>query len=217
MDVAKLKPITIIGCGPGGPDCMTVGALQAVRVVEVLAGSQHLLTLHAKPNQMLIPIMADVDKGLASINAALKKGLRVGVLVSGDPGLCSLAAPVLRRFGREICHVMPGISSVQFAFARLGLNWLDVRILSAHHDLPDLGPEELRQAKTIAILCGHGASQQWVSDLFAGLGEGRRLTVCQDLSLPTERINEVDGEMFSKMELSSRTIVVIKSSSRKEV
>jgi precorrin-6B methylase 1 len=53
-------------------------------------------------------------------------------------------------------------------------------------------------------------SQQWVIELYLSLGQGRKLIVCQDLSLPSERIDEVDGELFSKMELSSRTIVVIR-------
>jgi len=46
---------------------------------------------------------------------------RIAVLVTGDPGLFSLAKPVIERFGRTRCRVIPGVSSVQTAFARIGV------------------------------------------------------------------------------------------------
>ena len=74
---------------------------------------------------------------LDQIAARRAAGRRVAVLVSGDPGLYSLAQNVVRRFGREHCEVVPAVSSVQVAFARLGLDWADARILSAHGRTPD--------------------------------------------------------------------------------
>lgn len=73
----------------------------------------------------------------------------------GDPGLASLAKLVLRRFGLHACEVLPGISSVQVAFARLGLDWLDARILSAHARLPLAVLGELSDYAKLAILAGH--------------------------------------------------------------
>ena len=61
----------------------------------------------------------------------------VTVLVSGDPGFFSLAKLVLRRFGRENCRIVPGISSVHVAFSRICLDWADAKIISAHVSDPD--------------------------------------------------------------------------------
>ena len=36
----------------------------------------------------------------------------IAVLVTGDPGIFSLARLVIERFGREQCRVIPGISSI---------------------------------------------------------------------------------------------------------
>lgn len=201
--------VIIVGCGPGAVEYMTDRGNKAIAEAEVVAGSPHLLKLHASEGQAQIPVASDIEGALDAIEAQCRGGRRVAVLVSGDPGLCSFAAPVLRRFGLKACEVIPGISSVQFAFARLGLDWLEAKILSAHKALPDVQADDLKKAKTLVILCGHHISHQWVIDLFATLGQGRKLTVCQDLSLATERIESVDLETFKKMELSSRTIVVI--------
>ena len=205
------KQLMIIGCGPGAVEYMTEAGRKGIALADVLAGSAHLLKLYAPEGKMRLPIASDIEGALEAVDIYLKDGKRVAVLVSGDPGLCSLATPVIRRFGKEACEVIPGISSVQLLFARLGLDWMDARIVSAHKSLPTLSADELESVKTLVILCGHHVSQQWVIELYLSLGQGRKLIVCQDLSLPTERIDEVDGEIFSKMELSSRTIVVITS------
>jgi len=211
------KKLTVIGCGPGAPEYMTQAGLHAIAEADVYCGANHLLKLYAPEGKMRFPVSSDIEGALEAIATALSEGKRVAVLVSGDPGLCSLATPVIQRFGREACDVIPGISSVQLLFARLGLDWMEARIISAHKSLPTLSATELENVKTLVVLCGHHISQKWVIELFVSWGKAGKLVVCQDLSLPMERIDEVDGEMFSKMELSSRTIVVIKSSSLKEV
>lgn len=204
------KQLMIIGCGPGAVDYMTEAGRKGIAQADVLAGSAHLLKLYATEGKSQLPIASDIDGALEALDLCLKDGKRVAVLVSGDPGLCSLATPVIRRFGMDACEVIPGISSVQLLFARLGLDWMDARIVSAHKSLPALEASALEGVKTLVILCGHHVSQHWVIELYLSLGQGCKLIVCQDLSLPSERIDEVDGEMFSKMELSSRTIVVIR-------
>ncbi|MEI6645225.1 MAG: precorrin-6y C5,15-methyltransferase (decarboxylating) subunit CbiE [bacterium] len=212
MEVKAIKQLTIIGCGPGAVEYMTEAGRKGITQADVAAGSVHLLKLYATEGKTRLPIASDIEGALEAIDIYLKEGKRVAVLVSGDPGLCSLATPVIQRFGRDACDVIPGISSIQLLFARLGLDWMDARIFSAHKNLPEVDAKELKSIKTLVILCGHHVSQQWVIELYLSLGQGHKLIVCQDLSLPTERIDEVNGEMFSKMELSSRTIVVIKSS-----
>jgi len=212
MEVEAMKQLSIIGCGPGAPEYMTGAGMKAIANAEVYAGADHLLKRYALAGKPQIQLGSNIEGALHAIAASVAAGKRVAVLVSGDPGLCSIATPVIQRFGLSICEVIPGISSVQLLFARLGLEWFEARILSAHHTLPEVGAEELRPFKTLVILCGHRLSQQWVSALFCALGQGRKLVVCQDLSLPTEHITEVDGEQFYKMKLSSRTIVVIRSS-----
>ena len=204
------KKLMIVGCGPGAVDYMTEAGRKGIAQADVLAGSAHLLKLYTTEGKAQLPIASDIEGALEAIDVYLKEGKRVAVLVSGDPGLCSLATPVIRRFGVEACEVIPGISSVQLLFARLGLDWMEARIISAHKSLPALDASELAGVKTLVILCGHHVSQQWVIEMYLSLGQGRKLIVCQDLSLPSERIDEVDGAMFSKMELSSRTIVVIR-------
>ena len=120
----KANPITIVGCGPGSPELVTPAARRAVEQAEVLLGAARLLALFAASAAERVVVDAHATRAPDEI--AARRDRRVVVLVSGDPGLFSLAAPLLRRFGRDACEIIPGISSLQVACARLGLGWDDV-------------------------------------------------------------------------------------------
>lgn len=208
MAKTQSHKLTIVGCGPGSPDYLTKAGRRAIGNATVLVGSPSLLDLYATPDHEQIRFGADISSVLEAIASRCEND-RIAILVSGDPGLCSLAQPVLRRFGRNAFEVVPGISSVQLAFARLGLDWLDARIVSAHKSIPDLTPEDLAVSGNIAILAGHQQSQRWIADLADAFGNKRFLVVCEDLSLQTEKIHRVSVSEFRQLRISTRSVVLL--------
>ena len=204
------KRIIIIGCGPGAPGDVTPEAREACAHADVLVGSARALELFPECRGRRV-VMHGGSRSLLEAVAALEPGLRVAVLVTGDPGIASLGTLAIRRFGRAACRVVPGISSAQVAFARLGLNWTGARILSAHHTRPEAsGAGE----KLMAVLAGGKDSFGWIADLFEGCGAGYAAFVCEDLTLPSERVSRVDLAQLRRGGFSHRTVVVI---ARKEL
>lgn len=200
--------ILLVGCGPGSPDTVTPEARRAALEAEVLAGADRLLRLFPESRAERIRVGVDVEKTLEEL-AARAGRQRVAVLVTGDPGLCSLAQPVIRRFGREACEVIPGVSSVQVAFARLGLEWLDARILSAHARLPDVDAGALADAEKMAILAGGKDSLLWIAKLAGNLGGDRLWFACENLTLEDERVRQVTPPELGALDARSRTIVLM--------
>jgi len=204
--------ITIVGCGPGTAGYLTEAGRRAIADASVLAGASGLLDNFASPDHERICFGGqdglNMDGLLSAVSERVGKA-RIAILVSGDPGLGSLARPVLKRFGKDACEVIPGISSVQLAFARLGLDWTDARIISAHREIPDISASDLLPFGIVAILGGHRRAQAWIADLAGAFGDGRVLVVCQDLSLPGESIQKIQVPEFRFLSLSTRTIVLI--------
>jgi precorrin-6y C5,15-methyltransferase (decarboxylating) CbiE subunit len=130
-------------------------------------------------------------------------------LVTGDPGLYSLAQPVLKRFGRESCEVIPGISSLQVAFARLGMDWVNARIIDAHGGNPDVDSASLARAEKIAIFAGRAEAIKWVANFVRAIGEGYAIYVCENLTLEGEKIRQVKAEDLRNLGVSSRTIILL--------
>lgn len=206
MDI-RTPPIIIAGCGPGSPDYLTPAARKAVEQADVLIGAGRLLELFPGHGAEKIVVGPDVEKILGEIVTRRRK--RIVVLVTGDPGLCSLSRPVLKRFGRHACEVIPGVSSVQVAFARIGLDWLDARIIDAHGDDPDFNPATLMREGKIAIFAGRTEAIKWIAGLAKAIGNGRRIYLCENLTMEDEKIREVQPDELDKVEASSLTIVLI--------
>lgn len=200
-------PIIIAGCGPGHADYLTTAVHNAVNSAEVLVGARRLLELFPDSDALRLTVGADIAAVLAEMEN--HRDRRMVVLVSGDSGLFSLARRVQEHFGREQCRLIPGISSVQVACARLGIDWHDLRIIGAHGRTPEATIDELRAWRKIAILAGTCAATEWAADLLEQLGDEYRATVCENLTLPEEKIQTCDARTLRQNTLASRTIIVL--------
>ena len=208
MAVEK-KKIVIVGCGPGAADYITPAAEAAAAKAEVLIVSQRLKGLFPGVAAERIDSGTDIDGILEIMASRRDEGRQVVLLATGDPGIASLARPAIRRFGRENCEVIPGISSVQVAFARLGLDWQDARIVTAHSRNPQVSMADLRKAGKIAILGGRPEAINWTAGLIAELGGDRRVFLCEELTLQGERIREVSADELTTLPVSTRAIILI--------
>jgi cobalt-precorrin-7 (C5)-methyltransferase len=199
--------ITIAGCGPGALDHLTPAARTAIEGAEVLAGASRLLALFPASQAERIVVGSDIPKTLDQLAIHVNRR-KVVVLVSGDPGVCSLAQPVIQRFGWESCRVIPGISSVQVAFARLGLDWTDALVISAHHHAPDIDFAPLAGKPRIALLAGNSSTWPWVVELAGHLSQTHNIFVCQDLTLAEERVSRVDSAELAMSKLSPQSVLL---------
>ncbi|MCX5821099.1 MAG: precorrin-6y C5,15-methyltransferase (decarboxylating) subunit CbiE [Deltaproteobacteria bacterium] len=203
------KKIIIVGCGPGAEEYITPAARAAAGKAEVLIVSQRLKDLFPECPAERIDSGTDVAGILDNMASRRDDGRQVVLLATGDPGIASLAQPVIRRFGRKNCEVIPGISSVQVAFARLGLGWQDARIVTAHSRNPQVSAADLCEARKIAILGGRPEAITWTAGLIAELGGDRRVFVCEELTLPGEQVYEVSADELTTLPVSSRAIILI--------
>jgi precorrin-6y C5,15-methyltransferase (decarboxylating) CbiE subunit len=207
MEIEK-KKIMIVGCGPGAVELITPAAREAALAAEVLVVSSRLEALFPESCAERIDSGVDIEGTIEKIAARRDAGRRVAVLATGDPGVFSLAQPVVRHFGRENCEVIPGISSIQVAFARLGLPWHDAVIISAHKENPEITAAELRLAGKLVLLGGRTEGLRWIAGILKDIGRGRRIFLCEELTLPGERIAEITPGELMDLHVSTRAIVL---------
>ena len=201
--------ITIVGCGPGAAEQLTPAARSAIDNADVLVGARRLLAFRENDGAEKIEVTANIDDAIAAIDVHHGNQRNVAVLVSGDPGIFSLSKRVIEAFGMQCCRVIPGISSVQTAFARIGLGWHDARIISAHHQLPDIGDISLESATKIAILSGRDDVLQWMQKLVDHLECRLTIYACEDLTLESEKVSEVPEQELAGRSFSSRCVFLV--------
>ncbi len=197
--------VYLIGAGMGTRDTMTVAAVRAAQECAVLVGAARLL----EPWQGEKPCRAMV--AAREIAAFVREcgESPIGVLLSGDTGFYS-GAQRLRPL-LEGCRVvtLPGVSSLSYFCARLGVSWSpDLRVVSAHGRSCDVPGEIQCHARTFALTGGAVKAQDICRELTErGLGDVR-VTVGERLGGPEERIVEGTAQELAGQEFADLSVLL---------
>ncbi|MFC4000536.1 precorrin-6y C5,15-methyltransferase (decarboxylating) subunit CbiE [Prauserella oleivorans] len=179
--------IVVVGIGADGWAGLPESARAEVRACDVLFGGRRQLDLvpdgpyekHAWPS----PLLPALD-GLLAEHA----GRRVGVLASGDPLLSGIGGTLVRRLGAERVRVLPAVSSVALARARLGWTAEETEVVSAvgrdvHRVLRAVAP-----GRRLLVLSAGADTPARVAALLTDRGYGAsRLAVLEELGGPDEQ------------------------------
>lgn len=189
--------IHVIGIGPGRPEWVPQATHEIVAQCDAVVGSSRALQLFAERKKGSFHLLSGaIVQSLQLIEGLLEENLVVGVLVSGDPGFFSLLSALRREFPEEKLSVHPGLSSVQFVFARAGIPWQDAAFVSVHgRDLASL-PKTIR--KPTAVLTGGANTPQKVAQLLLERGSNPRISLGNSLSNPGEVWENLDAEQLAR-------------------
>lgn len=204
-----MNKIFVLGVGPGHSDLILPLIEKKAWECQVLVGGKRHLELFKELGKEEIIIKAQLEEVIAQIGE-LRKTKKVAVLVSGDPGLYSFLNTLLRYFSRAELEVYPGISSLQYLFARGALPWQDAVIASLHGRRPADMPDLVRSSSKIALLTDNKFPAGEVARcLIAGGIRGKRALVGEDLSYPQERIRDLPLEEWVGIEVADLCVMVI--------
>jgi len=183
------KKIIVAGIGPGDKSYTTPAALEKISAAKVLVGGKRALADFANPSQETFSVTRDLD---SVINFIRKKILSVDVvvMVSGDPGYYSLLDLLRKNFPPQSIEVIPSISAIQLAFAKLKLSWYDATLLSFHGRRPSDEDLKFSPQKILGLLTDAEFNSASISKILLGLGwqKNSRLAICSRLSYSDEKI-----------------------------
>ena len=181
--------IIVVGIGPGNPDYIVPKGLKAIRQAKFLVGGRRALSQFAVDGQETCPITADIQNVMDFIRVKLQQA-DVVAMVSGDPGYYSLLDALRREFPAEQITVIPGISAMQYAFARLALPWHDATLASFHGRTPAAQDIAYKQGKILGLLTDSKYNSQTIAEILlqAGWPKTQTMYICSRLSYDDETI-----------------------------
>lgn len=203
-----MNRVTVVGLGLGRAD-LTPRGLAAIESAQVLAGGERLLAWFPEHPGPKLPLKYNLADWLERVAAAADQGQGVAVLASGDPGFYGVAAKVIERLGREAVTVLPNVTAMSAACARLGLAWQEARAVSLH-GRDDQGPlwRALGEADLVVAYTDPKHGPAWLAGRLIERGQAGywRLGVAQDLGAEGERVGwftpeQATGESFSELNL----------------
>ncbi|GLZ33390.1 precorrin-3B C(17)-methyltransferase [Lentzea sp. NBRC 105346] len=117
--------VVVVGLGPGGPEWLTPEARQALDEADTLVGyTTYLKRVPAKPGQARHASHNQVESERAEFALDLaRRGQKVAVVSSGDPGVFAMATAVLEvaaAFPDIRVRVLPGVTAANAVASRVG-------------------------------------------------------------------------------------------------
>ncbi|MBN2041897.1 MAG: precorrin-6y C5,15-methyltransferase (decarboxylating) subunit CbiE [Spirochaetes bacterium] len=123
--------INVVGIGPGHPDYITPAVNSVLAKSDVIiAGRRNLEAIDVRDKET-IEITGDLD-ALKKYISENYKSKSISVVASGDPGFYGILGFMKRNFDESDIRVIPGISSMQYIFAKLNLAWENAYLGSVH-------------------------------------------------------------------------------------
>ncbi len=201
--------IIVVGIGPGNPDYIVPKGLNAIKQAKFLVGGRRALSQFAVDGQETCPITADIQGVMDFIRVKLQQA-DVVAMVSGDPGYYSLLDALRREFPAEQITVIPGISAMQYAFARLALPWHDATLASFHGRTPSAEEIAYKPGKMLGLLTDSQHNSQIIAQILmkAGWPSGQPLHICSRLSYEDEEIITTTLQKAETLPLYNHCILI---------
>ena len=203
----KLK---VISLGPGHPDYILPIAEKEIAEAEViLCGERHLESFDAADKEVMI-----IGRGtpLSELMQRVKEcyaDRKTAIVVSGDCGFYSLLTYTKKRIPSEDIEAVPGISSLQYLFAKIGMTWQDAEMMSLHGRDQDL-LERVATGNKVGILTDGEHNTAYIAKMLMENRYGEKfLYVGEDLSYSDERITRLTVEEGLVFKEKGMAVVVI--------
>lgn len=193
-----MNKVYIIGIGPGSIDYLLPVAKKEIERCDLLIGAKRLLLLFKHLGKETIPLEGNFDKIISYLD--MRKEKKIAFLVSGDPGLFSLLNRIAKVLNKEEYTVIPGISNISVAAARIGEMWQDFKIISIHgREIDNLAAQVKDNPKVALFTDLRYTPEKIAKRLLSQEITNRKVIVFENLTYPEERIVEVDLKTLNRM------------------
>jgi precorrin-6Y C5,15-methyltransferase (decarboxylating) len=201
--------VHIVGIGDDGLGGLTEQARRIVTEADVLFGSER--SLHRVSNVrgervLLGTNLAEVVRRIETERATK----RMVVLAGGDPLFYGVARYLCDRIGKDDFEVVPHVSSMQLAFARVKESWEDAYLTSLAGRSIDEVVERIRSAEKVGLFTSEELTPAALAR--ALLGEGLdyfRAYVCENLGSPDERVTQGELAEIADMQFAPLNVVIL--------
>ncbi|HEY78065.1 MAG TPA: precorrin-6y C5,15-methyltransferase (decarboxylating) subunit CbiE [Dehalococcoidia bacterium] len=184
--------VYIVGVAPEGVSSLGPEARRLVDRADLVFGGSRLLDMFPSLAGEKITISKNLDKVTDTIKSNLGRK-RIVVLASGDPNFYGIASYLTAKLGRDTVEVVPNVSAMQIAFARIKESWEDAALVSVHgRPIEDI-VGTVRSNHKIGIFTGDEHTPGEIARVLLENGvDGYRAYVCQNLGEKDEAVIKTD-------------------------
>lgn len=200
--------IYVLGIGPGENDLMTIRSSMIAKTAEILIGGKRNLDSIENTSAERFFISSSLEKMKEYILSNLEK--KIVVIASGDPSIYGIADYILRELSSYVeIEIVPGISSIQYAFSAFKINMNDVYITSSHGRNVDF--DFIFMHEKIAMLTDFKLGPREIAEKVIEAGKKYKIYVGENLSYENENLTVGSPEEILNKEKYSMSVVILES------
>ncbi len=206
--------MTVVGIGADGWDGLTVAAKELVDgAAVVLGGARHLTMLPDVPDQIRESWPSPLLDGLPDLLGKFD-GYEVVALASGDPLVSGIASTLVELLGKDSVTVVPALSSVALARARMRWSAESTEVVTLVGRDPHLVARSLAPGLRLLILSSDGSTPGEVAALLTAAGYGASpMTVLADLGSADESRTDSVAATWGDEESPALNVVAVELAS----
>jgi precorrin-6Y C5,15-methyltransferase (decarboxylating) len=202
--------VYILGVGSDGLAGLTARSRELLHSADLVLGSEQVLGLlpEAKGRQCLTG--ADLQETVRTLEANLGRR-RLVIVAGGDPLFYGVARYLCDRLGKDRFEVLPHVSSMQLAFARIKESWEEAFLTNlATHPL-DKVLDRIRVAELVGLFTSEQEDPPAVARQLLARGlDYFRAYVCENLGGPDERVTQGELADLQDMEFAPLNVMILK-------
>lgn len=199
------RQVAIVGIGTGSGLDMTLQARKICREAELIIGARRMVEAAALPGQEVF--VSYKPEEIVSYIDSHREYEKIAVVFSGDIGFYSGAKQLYETLARERergmhldITMVPGISSIVYFCAKLGVAWEDAKLLSLHGKRENL-IAAVRGSKRVLALTGNAESIREIGRTLTEYGYGElHIALGEDLSYSSEKITQGTADGLCRYE-----------------
>lgn len=200
--------ITIIGVGDDGLEGLTRQARETVAAAATLVGPASLIGKLSKEGQQQVVLSADLEQAAKTIDSGLKTP--IVLLASGDPLFYGTARYLCDHLGKDRFEVLPHVSSMQLAFARVKESWDEAYLTNLATQTLDRVMERIRSAEKVGAFTTEETPPKALAAAMIEKGiEYFTFYVCENLGSRDERVTRGKAKDIVSQTFSPLNVVVL--------
>ncbi|MDR3637480.1 MAG: precorrin-6y C5,15-methyltransferase (decarboxylating) subunit CbiE [Isosphaeraceae bacterium] len=201
--------LVIVGIGDDGLAGLTESARRIVTEADVILGAPSTLRLLDALPPKKVPLEADMPAALRQVREALK-GAKPVLVSSGDPLFYGVARYLCDRLGKDLFEVVPHVSSMQLAFARVKESWEDAYLTNLAGRPLEAVIDRIRTAEKVGLFSSdeHPPARLAKALLDRGI-DYFRAYVCENLGSPDERVTQAELPDLATMEFDPLNVLIL--------
>ena len=200
--------VDIIGVGDDGWSGLSRAAQQIIADADVVIGDSRLLELLPEGKADCLDPGHQLDALVEAVRGRTEG--QVVVLTTGDPLFFGVARYLCDRLGKDRFNVLPHVSSMQLAFARVKESWDEAYLANLDTVSLDRAVDRIRACEKAGLFTTPAVTPADVArqllargiDYFTGY-------VCENLGAPDERVTSADLPELASMTFSSLNVMVL--------